>query len=93
MKIKKILTLSLAALLTLSLAACGGKKEATVVKVGVVGSNNEQWDTVNKLLEKDNITIGMSCDCAGALSARLTELLPLIQELAQGLCGGEEQEQ
>ena len=45
------------------------------------------------MLEKDNITIGMSCDCAGALSARLTELLPLIQELAQGLCGGEEQEQ
>ena len=45
------------------------------------------------MLEKDNITIGMSCDCAGAHSARLTELLPLIQELAQGLCGGEEQEQ
>lgn len=59
MKIKKILTLSLAALLTLSLAACGGKKEATVVKVGVVGSNNEQWDTVNKLLEKDNIKCEM----------------------------------
>lgn len=59
MKIKKILTLSLAALLTLSLAACGGKKEAAVVKVGVVGSNNEQWDTVNKLLEKDNIKCEM----------------------------------
>ena len=54
MKIKKILSLSLAAVLALSLTACGGKKEATEVKVGVVGSNNEQWETVNKLLEKDN---------------------------------------
>lgn len=59
MKLKKILSLSLAALLTLSLCACGGNKEATVVKVGVVGSNNEQWETVNKLLEKDNIKCEM----------------------------------
>lgn len=59
MKIKKIVTLSLCAVLALSLCACGGKKEATVVKVGVVGSNNEQWETVNKLLEKDNIKCEM----------------------------------
>ena len=41
----------------------------------------------------DAITIGMSCECANALSARLTELLPLIQELAQGLDSGEEQDE
>ena len=35
----------------------------------------------------------MSCECANALSARLTELLPLIQELAQGLDSGEEQDE
>lgn len=33
--------------------------EVTVVKVGVVGANNEQWDTVNKLLEADNIRCEM----------------------------------
>ena len=33
--------------------------QVTVVKVGVVGANNEQWDTVNKLLEGDNIRCEM----------------------------------
>lgn len=39
------------------------------------------------MLEKDAVTIGMAEETAGALSARLTELLPLIQELARGLEG------
>ena len=67
MKKKNIIALALSALLCLSLlTACGGKKNdsqtvggtkdgVTIVLVGVIGSNNEQWDTVNKLLEKDNI--------------------------------------
>ena len=57
MKKKNIFALVLSTLLCLSLlTACGEKKaEVTVVKVGVIGTNNEQWDTVNKLLEKDNI--------------------------------------
>lgn len=76
MKQKNIFTLTLAAALTLSLAACGGTggssgsvsasgsnpgsdPQTTVVKVGVVGANNEQWDTVNKLLEADNIRCEM----------------------------------
>ena len=33
--------------------------EPTVIKVGVVGANNGQWDTVNKLLEADNIRCEM----------------------------------
>lgn len=72
MKQKNIFALTLAAALTLSLAACGGTggssgpvsasgsdPQTTVVKVGVVGANNEQWDTVNKLLEADNIRCEM----------------------------------
>lgn len=31
--------------------------EPTVVTIGVVGANNEQWDTVNELLAADNIQI------------------------------------
>lgn len=31
--------------------------EVTVVKVGVVGANNEQWDTINEILEADNIRV------------------------------------
>lgn len=33
--------------------------DLTIVKVGVVGANNEQWDTVNELLAKDNIKCEM----------------------------------
>lgn len=40
------------------------------------------------MLEKDAVTIGMSQECAAALSQRLTELLPLIQGLARELSGG-----
>ena len=31
--------------------------ESIVVKVGVVGANNQQWDTVNELLAEDNIKV------------------------------------
>ncbi len=67
MKKNKILALSVA--LVLSLSACGtsastqsssGSSDAgaiTEVTVGVVGSNNEQWDTVNELLAKENIQV------------------------------------
>lgn len=41
-----------------STAGSGGNTtEPTVVKVGVVGANNQQWDTVNELLAKDNIKV------------------------------------
>ena len=40
-------------------AGSSAPAETTVVKVGVVGANNEQWDTVNKLLEADNIRCEM----------------------------------
>ena len=55
--------LAAAALCSVSLTGCGdGKDEAaasgmTVVKVGVVGDYNAQWDTVNEILKKDKITI------------------------------------
>lgn len=39
------------------------------------------------MLERDAVTIGMGEENANALSARLKELLPLIQELARGLEG------
>ena len=79
MKKKNILALTLAALLTLGLTACGSEKadttpapstpaqqgttsetpapETTVVTVGVVGANNDQWITVNELLKKENIEV------------------------------------
>lgn len=45
-----------------SLVGCGSEKKetengVTTVKVGVVGEYNDQWDTVNQLLEKDNIKV------------------------------------
>ena len=67
MKKNKILALSVA--LVLSLSACGtsastqsssGSSDSgaiTEVTVGVVGSNNEQWDTINELLAKENIQV------------------------------------
>ncbi|MCM1234608.1 MAG: PH domain-containing protein [Ruminococcus flavefaciens] len=42
------------------------------------------------MLESDAIAIGMSPECAEALSTRLTELLPLIQDLAKRLGSGKE---
>lgn len=67
MKKNKILALSVA--LVLSLSACGtsastqsssGSSDSgaiTEVTVGVVGSNNEQWDTINELLADENIQV------------------------------------
>lgn len=67
MKKNKILALSVA--LVLSLSACGtsastqsssGSSDSgaiTEVTVGVVGSNNEQWDTINELLAEENIQV------------------------------------
>lgn len=67
MKKNKILALSVA--LVLSLSACGTSASTqsassssdagaiTEVTVGVVGSNNEQWDTINELLAKENIQV------------------------------------
>lgn len=69
MNTKKIFALGLSAALSLSLlTACGGgsanapaeNKDGdgiTTVTVGVVGANNDQWDTVNELLAKDNIQV------------------------------------
>lgn len=56
---KKLLTAVLSLTLLVGLTGCGGsdKKDVTTVKVGVVGEYNAQWDTVNKLLEKDNIKV------------------------------------
>lgn len=66
---KKNKALALALALVLSLSACGtsnpggssasssGGDQITQVTVGVVGSNNEQWDTVNEILAKDNIQV------------------------------------
>lgn len=31
--------------------------EVTIVTVGVVGANNQQWDTVNEILARDNIQV------------------------------------
>ena len=64
----KKLILSVTALLTAAaLTACGGQTSeekaegtadgTTVVKVGVVGEYNTQWDTVNELLADDNIQV------------------------------------
>ena len=46
-----------------SSAGSSAPAEATVVKVGVVGANNQQWDTVNELLAKDNIKVEL-VECA-----------------------------
>lgn len=38
-------------------AAAETTDEVTVVKLGVVGANNQQWDTVNEILAEDNIRV------------------------------------
>lgn len=56
---KKGLKLLLSAILTLSLVGCGSSpaSDITTVKVGVVGEYNQQWDTINELLEGENIQV------------------------------------
>lgn len=65
---KSIITL-LALTLTLGLTACGSSSSSstagenttedgkTIVKVGVVGEYNAQWDTINELLADDGIEV------------------------------------
>ena len=64
---KKWIAAALATVATVSLTACGGSAdtqeatadsgETTVVKVGVVGEYNAQWDTINELLADDGIQV------------------------------------
>lgn len=62
---KKLVNILLASLLVLSLAACASddssnqdaENQTTIVKVGVVGEYNLQWDTVNEILKEDNIQV------------------------------------
>ena len=64
---RKWITAALAAAAAVSLAACGsgantqeseaGSSEPVVVKVGVVGEYNAQWDTINELLADDGIQV------------------------------------
>lgn len=61
---RTLLKIVLALGLALSVAGCSaneaadsGQGEVTVVKVGVVGAYNDQWDTVNELLKDDNIQV------------------------------------
>lgn len=62
---KKTAVMVFTAAAALSLFGCGSKEgaktpggnEITTVKVGVVGEYNAQWDTINTLLEKDNIKV------------------------------------
>lgn len=61
---KKAALVLLTAVTATALAGCGSKDttkdggaEVTIVTVGVVGEYNDQWDTVNTLLAKDNIKV------------------------------------
>lgn len=64
---KKWITAALAAAAAVSLTACGsgantqesetGSSEPVIVKVGVVGEYNAQWDTINELLADDGIQV------------------------------------
>ncbi|MDD3395000.1 MAG: MetQ/NlpA family ABC transporter substrate-binding protein [Anaerotignum sp.] len=68
--LRKLFAATLATAVVLGLAGCGSSgsaeeaapaaddsAEVTVVKVGVVGEYNAQWDTVNELLADDNIQV------------------------------------
>lgn len=61
---KKAALVLLTAVTATALSGCGSKDtakdggtEVTTVTVGVVGEYNDQWDTVNTLLAKDNIKV------------------------------------
>lgn len=64
---KKWIAAALATVAAVSLTACGGSadtqettadgSEPTIVKVGVVGEYNAQWDTINELLADDGIQV------------------------------------
>ncbi|MDD4844394.1 MAG: MetQ/NlpA family ABC transporter substrate-binding protein [Anaerotignum sp.] len=68
--LKKLFAAALATTVVLGLAGCGSagsaeeaapaaedSAEVTVVKVGVVGEYNAQWETINELLKDDNIQV------------------------------------
>ncbi len=68
--LKKLFATTLATTVILGLAGCGSSSSsegeakagedgagATIVKVGVVGEYNAQWDTINELLAGDNIQV------------------------------------
>lgn len=68
--LRKLFATALATTVVFGLAGCGSstgtdetaqtgddKSDVTVVKVGVVGEYNAQWDTVNELLADDNIKV------------------------------------
>lgn len=50
---KKIIAIVLSLVLVIGLAACGTTKEDKVIKVGVVGENNEAWEDVARRFEED----------------------------------------
>lgn len=59
---KTVTALAVSALAAVAVTGCGddGKKAedgVTIVKIGVVGDYNAQWDTVNELLKKDKIQV------------------------------------
>lgn len=57
---KKIIKVALALLVVFSLFACssnGGDTDTTIVKVGVVGAYNDQWDKVNEILKDEGIQV------------------------------------
>lgn len=58
-KLSRLLLLVAALSLLAALAACNqtSGNETTVVKVGVVGEQNEMWTTINELLAKENIKV------------------------------------
>lgn len=62
---KRTVITAFTAVAALSLYGCGAKEDGaapdaaavTTVKVGVVGEYNDQWDTANTVLAKDNIKV------------------------------------
>ena len=54
---KKILSLTLAFALILGITAIPALAEPTVIKIGVVGENNEQWEYIASVLKEEGIII------------------------------------
>ena len=54
---KKILSLTLAFALILGITAIPALAEPAVIKIGVVGENNEQWEYIASVLKEEGIII------------------------------------
>ena len=56
---KSVLLLAAAGVFSLGLTGCGddAKSDVKVIKVGVVGEYNVQWDTVNQNLAADKLRV------------------------------------